>query len=519
MIRPWKDQPLWRKGLVSFSVPLLTLLVALGALLWVNRREVVAENEVRRTLSVQTEVQDVSVQLERAATGVRGYLLTHDGRFLEPYTAARGRLKDTLGRLDHLIADRQQRARLEQIKPLAERELTGLRALLAPGITRAETTRRLLDNKAVLDLLRADLAIMTGRESELVTDRIEAANRIRADRVTLIFGAGVLGLLGSVLAVLLFSSGIVRRVQALEQDAGRLERGEPLHGLPAGHSASHSTAGPAADDEIGRLASALQGASTLLAGRETALRTATEEAERASHAKSMFLSRMSHELRTPLNAILGFAQLLELSAAGQRQARQAGQIVKAGRHLLGLINEILDFNRIEAGRLILTLEDVALDDLTGEITEMVTPLADARDVSLKPLERGGLSVLADRQRLAQVLLNLLDHAVKYNHPGGSVSVLTEAAPDGQVILSVQDDGPGLSPTQLSQLFVPFERLGAEESGTEGSGLGLSLCQRLVHGMNGEISARSTPGVGSVFTVQLPAASRPPYRSLPQEVQP
>ena len=459
VIRPWKDQPLWRKGLVWFSVPLLTLLLALGALLWVNGREVVAENEVRRTLSVQAEIQEVSVQLERAATGVRGYLLTRDTRFLEPYTAAQNSLPGTLLRLNILVTDPPQRQRLTAILPLVRDKLTGLRALLAPGVTQAETTRQLIDNKAVLDTLRADLAAMTGRESVLITGRIQAANHIRAGSVAVIFGAGMLGLLGSVLAVLLFSSGIVRRVQALEQDAGRLERGEPLRGLP--------TAG---DDEIGRLASAMQGASVLLAGRETALRAASGEAERASHAKSMFMSRVSHELRTPLNAILGFAQLLELSAAGERQARQAGQIVKAGRHLLGLINEVLDFNRIEAGRLTLTLEDVPLDELTGEITEMVTPLAAARGVSLRHLECGGLSVLADRQRLAQVLLNLLDNAVKYNRPGGSVSVQTGTDPGGQVTLSVHDDGPGLSAVQLSQLFVPFERLGAEESGTEGSGL-------------------------------------------------
>ncbi len=239
---------------------------------------------------------------------------------------------------------------------------------------------------------------------------------------------------------------------------------------------------------------------------------AREEAERANRAKSEFLSRMSHELRTPLNAVLGFGQLLEMDNLNEEQQESVGQILKGGRHLLDLINEVLDIARIEVGRIALSLEPVAVDEAVLGAVDLIRPLATERGVRLGteiPVSPG--YVTADRQRLKQVLLNLLSNAVKYNRPGGSVAVRCVPASGGWARVEVADDGSGIAPEYMSRLFVPFERLGAETSGVEGTGLGLALSKRLVEVMGGTLEVDSAPGRGSTFSVSLPVAEGPESR--------
>ena len=242
---------------------------------------------------------------------------------------------------------------------------------------------------------------------------------------------------------------------------------------------------------------------------EDALRTAREAAEAASRAKSEFLSRMSHELRTPLNAILGFGQLLDLDAGTPDQRESTAQILRAGRHLLSLINEVLDITGIEAGQLHLSTEPVRISEVVEEVIDLMQPLAAARNIRVYPdsASLAGRFVDADRQRLKQVLLNLVANAVKYNNEGGTVALSCEVTDTPSIRILVNDNGPGIAAPKMSRLFTPFDRLGTDTN-VEGTGLGLALSKKLVEAMKGNIGVRSASGVGRTFWVDLPETESP-----------
>ncbi len=245
-----------------------------------------------------------------------------------------------------------------------------------------------------------------------------------------------------------------------------------------------------------------------VADRTAALSAARDEAQAANRAKNEFLSRMSHELRTPMNAILGFGQLLELDAqAGALTHQRAREILAAGRHLLALINEVLDLSRIEGGRLEISLEDVALPALLDEAVSLVRAQAASAGVSLECEAVDAAAVVhADRTRLRQVLLNLLSNAIKYNRAGGRVHLRVRALDAGWRI-EVEDEGAGLDEAQCARLFRPFERLDAARAGIEGTGIGLALSRHLTELMGGRIGVDSRPGEGSLFWVELGGSER------------
>jgi PAS domain S-box-containing protein len=237
---------------------------------------------------------------------------------------------------------------------------------------------------------------------------------------------------------------------------------------------------------------------------EDEIKVARLEAERANRAKSDFLSRMSHDLRTPLNAVLGFAQLLAVESLAEDQLECVEQISKGGRHLLELINEVLDITRIETGRLSLSPEPVLVGDIVRYTTSLVSPLARDRGITLlvETDTLGERAVLADRQRLAQILLNLLSNAVKYTGSGGRIVLSCSEATPAHLRIAVTDTGPGIPREKMKLLFKPFERLGAESTGIEGTGLGLTLARGLAEAMGGSIGVQSETDVGSTFWVEL-----------------
>ena len=243
---------------------------------------------------------------------------------------------------------------------------------------------------------------------------------------------------------------------------------------------------------------------------EAILTNATAVAEKANLAKSDFLSSMSHELRSPLNAILGFAQLMESDSPPPTPAQGESiiQILNAGWYLLELINEILDLATIESGKLSMSIEPVSLNDLLRECHSMIEPLAQRRGIRMTfPRGDASFCVNADRTRFKQVLINLLSNAIKYNRVAGSVAVeCTANSASGGVRVTVTDTGAGLPPEKLAQLFQPFNRLGQEVNGVEGTGIGLVVSKRLVELMEGVIGVESSMGVGSVFWVELPSTA-------------
>jgi signal transduction histidine kinase/CheY-like chemotaxis protein len=266
-------------------------------------------------------------------------------------------------------------------------------------------------------------------------------------------------------------------------------------------------------DEIGDLAKAINSMSSDLENSRKELICAKEEAEEASRAKSEFLSRMSHELRTPLNAILGFGQILKIDKKTPLTGIQNGQveeILKGGKHLLALINEVLDLARIESGKFDLSIKAICLSDVVNEMLTLIVPLAEKKGIEVKNKisQSPHLYILADRTRMKQVLLNLMSNAIKYNREGGSVTLESNKHQEGKIHITVADTGKGIPGDRLKDLFKPFNRLGAEKTEVEGTGIGLSLTKNLVENMAGTISVESQPGIGSCFSIELPESKMP-----------
>lgn len=258
----------------------------------------------------------------------------------------------------------------------------------------------------------------------------------------------------------------------------------------------------AAEREIRELNSTLE---ARVRERTAQLEKATDRAERASRAKSEFLSHMSHELRTPMNAILGFAQIIEMSGASPQQTRWAGEIRRAGDHLLQMIEDLLDLARIEVGKMAIRIEPLELASVVAESIAITRPLIDSLGIELvQQCDPDVSRVMADSLRLRQVVVNLLSNAAKYNRKQGTITIRCERR-GKRVRLSIADTGMGLTPEKLAMLFQPFERLGAELGNIEGTGIGLALSKQLAALMGASVGAESSLGVGSVFWIELPGA--------------
>lgn len=479
----------WKGGLVITASTLLLLASALTSFR-LERETAAATSDMLRTMQVQNDIEHLHTLIVEAATGVRGYLLTGRDDFLTPYWAAGKKLPAALAKLQESVRDPEQKVRLARVLPLVDEKFESLDLLRRQrNASSAVLQEHLLTSKQTLDQLRAEIGAMNRREVILVAQRTEELQHVTNRNFWTTVAIIPIGLAGA-LVTLLFTVGLVRRVRLAAENAERLTRDLPLNPVD----------GPT--DELGKLAERLNHASLLLAGRASA-------AQAASQAKTEFLARTSHELRTPLNAIIGYAQLLEADSRETANREHAQQIRIAGQHLLALINEVLDIGSIEAGGLTFQSDPVAMPAVANEAVALMQPMARQHGVviQLDPLAQP-VAAKADRQRLLQVLLNVLSNAIKYGGHGGVVSVSWRTSGD-QVLLDVEDDGPGIGAAQQHRLFIPFDRLGAERGSVKGAGLGLAVSRALMEAMGGTIVHANRAVRGSRFTLALPIASERP----------
>ncbi|MBW3594594.1 MAG: CHASE3 domain-containing protein [Actinobacteria bacterium] len=497
----WTSLPLRVKGLVVVAIPLIALGV-ITAVLYNGQRSINEEQEAAAEIArVRSQIQTVLTLLLNAETGVRGYDLSEDRDFLEPYEVAFDRLPEALTNLETLTGDDpEQLARAQHVRFLTGRKLEALAGIrgTAFGEVNTPTQEELLaEDQRAMDLLREELETMQSVEEAALDQRLDALREARASQPYVLGIAIALGLAGGLFAMWLFTTGISHRVKRLEESARRLAKGEPLLERPPG------------SDEVGRLAQALQDASDLLNDREQKLVAAKETAELASSAKSEFLSRTSHELRTPLTAIRGLAMTLHsMDDLDTDLVRESlGRIVHASENLTRLLNDFLDISRIEAGVLDVEIEPVALQKLLPGTIDLMAPQAREKGIAIELSGEDSVPpVLADPQRVEQILFNLVGNAIKYNSEGAQIEVSCTTPNDDRVRICVSDNGAGIEADKLPRLFTPYDRLGAERTAVKGLGLGLPIAKSLAEFMNGELGVESVPGMKTTFWVELPAAA-------------
>ncbi len=492
MKQTWADLPIGKKGAVAFALALLPVLAAVA----VQAAHTSAIKGIDSQLPLDRENRLAQAELVGllvdAETGVRGYLLSDNPRYLDPYDRAVERVPALLRKVSAHEQNVDHRDDFQEITTLVQREMQLLDRLLAGA------SKPLLEEaKTVMDRIRALIASLELEEDRQIQALANRREDLYRQNSVVLAGSLALALLAAASAGRLLLRSVVSRVRAVRANAQRLADGEELAPIGGGM------------DEVGDLADLLTQTAHRLRARESALRQKTTEADEANQAKSEFLSRMSHELRTPLNAILGFAELGRQDAQGELRT-DIDQIHLAGRHLLDLINEVLDIARIESGQLSLSVEPV---EVAGVVTESITLVSGAAAHRRIEIDADGgqgndqVYVKADRQRLKQVVVNLLSNAIKYNRDDGNVTVRFELRGD-LLRLSVTDTGPGLPSTAAERLFTPFARLGAETTNVEGTGLGLALSKSLMETMGGDLAVGRSDSSGTEFFLQLPVAAEP-----------
>ena len=493
----WLDRSLRTKGLIVFTLPLIALMGITAANLLLQHDESNERSVSTAARTLADTANQLLLDMMNAETGVRGYATTRDPIFLDPYNLTLTRIgteRRSLREAAVVEGTVREQQRLDATVDKALLQLAQLRSAIRHG-TRIRSLRpALVNQRKTMDLLRGQIASLSDQPNDLVAI---AHNKITAlqTRIELLDAAGLaLGLLAGLAGIALFTSGIARRVGLNAENARRLGEGRPLEPMTY------------AGDEIGRLAESHLRAEKLLASRTEELTTARDEAMTATQAKNSFLSSTSHELRTPLNSILGFTQLLQMSEQNDEDSDALERILGAGRHLLALINELIDIARIESGDLSLSVEPVLVGPVIEESSQLMAPIAAERSIRIiQDCPRPVLAIHADRQRLSQVLVNLISNATKYNHRGGTITIACREEGADHASIVVSDTGPGISAENIERIFVPFERLGAEQTTVEGTGIGLPLARALTEAMRGRLTASSVPGQGSAFTVTLPRA--------------
>ncbi len=508
----WADLPLRTKGLVVITIPLIALLVAIASFYVLQSQQALAEQRVQRTLQVRANIQQVHTTLFAEETWLRARLLAQlqgiNPSAIRPLSGGFPNLRRVLDQMEELLGeDATQLDRLRRIKLMVERELSDLAYATAerpgekppPGkLLPARLEEFLIKSQVALDEISLQLGYMQDEEDRKLTDFTAAARGVRRLTLVAIAAGAFFGLGGGLLAVLLFTAGVVDRVHKAEQNAGRLAEGMPL--LPV----------PETRDEVGRMGRALEEARALLVRREEAMIHARDEAERANQAKSTFLANVSHELRTPLNAILGFTRIVLRKSEEQLQPLQQENLQKvliSADHLLNVINGLLDLSKIEAGKMEIYTETFRLSDVLTVAVAAVEPTLNDGVALVQDVKQDIPPLHTDREKLRQIVVNLLGNAAKFTERGEVKLSASQA--DGMLQLIVSDTGIGIPADAVDRIFEAFQQ--ADMSSTRrfgGTGLGLAIAKRFVEMLGGTIRVDSRMGEGSRFTVGLPLRYEP-----------
>ncbi|MFN2564905.1 MAG: CHASE3 domain-containing protein [Gemmatimonadaceae bacterium] len=484
------------------------LVIVFGSLAyWGAVRERRSRAAVTASYQVIEELQVLLTRLVDAETGQRGYLLTDRTSYLQPFTQAKS---DVLRRLTEV-------RRLTSGSPTQQARLDSLAMVVGAKFEELDET---IANRQANHLNEALAVVRTDRGLRTMARARELADAIRRDEVAelashnrretrnslalsliLIVGsllaAAASGLMSNILDR--YSTSQERIARELEQANDQLQEQQAELEAQNEHLQEQSVELEAQADE-------LQAQHEQLTELAAQLEIRTEAAEAANRAKASFLAAMSHDLRTPLNAIIGYVDLITMGLRGEvtaGQARDLERIRTSGRRLLALINDILNFARLEAGKVEIVLQPVRLDTALRGLESSFLPQLKARDLRYRyagcPPD---LTLQADPDRMGQILLNLVGNAIKFTAPGGEIAVDVETADD--VYVHVRDTGVGIPPDQLSRIFEPFVQVDPRRSGDRdrGVGLGLAISRELARAMGGELMAESEPGVGSRFTLCL-----------------
>lgn len=493
----WQDFPLAIKGVLVISLPLSILLFSFLNLYFEEQKSVSLENRLREILTNQQNIKEMHAQLLEASTAVRDYLLTGDKDFLKVYRVADEKIPLILANLKQNIKDAEVKRRCDDLTPLILENLASLKAISLSNIDKSSEplVDKFKTQTDTLNKLRIEIAKIDNRESLLIKNNLELVNQQRQHYINLSLLLAFISILGSLFAAWFFSQTIVNRIRILRDNAIKLAHGEPVS------LAINSK------DEIGQLSEELDHASQLLSKSVKDANSAKVEALEASSEKSKFLSRTSHELRTPLNAILGFSYLLEQDLPQSKHRDSVSLIKGAAEHLLKLINEVLEIAKIESGDISISLKSVDIYQLLNEAVDYIRPLGKIRDIDIKTDYKTGLFALADHQKLLQVVLNLLSNAFKYGPPNSTVT-LSAYEKNNVIFIEVLDSGKGISDELKNRVFTPFDRLGAENTKIEGTGLGLALSKQIINAMNGTIHIAKNK---SLFWLELTASQ--PEKSI------
>jgi signal transduction histidine kinase len=500
--RPDEKRLRTQRALLAIGPAVVVLLF--GALAYDGLRRI---NEVRERVGHSRDViitaQHTLLALQDAETGQRGYLLTGEEKYLQSYELALATLSTDTAELRSLTRDNaSQQARLDSLAPVLHDKLAELSETIElrklKGLAASVEIMRGDRGQRDMDRIRAIVSEIVGHERALLAERRTAEENRRGLVTGVLIAGTIVGFgLALMLAWTLFRH-IQREVNGAERFA---EQHEELQ--------QQATELELQAQMLQEQAAELEHQNTLLNEARIEADEGRRDAEVANRTKTQFLSIMSHELRTPLNAIAGHAQLMEMGVHGpvtEAQRESLERIRGSQTHLLYLINDLLNLSRIESGRVEYNLEDVVLGDVLQDMTPMVEPQFSAKSIEFEISVPDGCTVRADREKLQQILINLLGNAAKFTPRDGRVLVTcgTRAgSPPNNVYLRVRDSGPGIPRGKQESIFEPFVQLDRHDSqNAAGVGLGLAIARDLARGMGGDLRVRSEVGEGAVFTLTL-----------------